>query len=388
MKIRVLIIHEFYSKNDGSSVALRGYLHDNKDIDYLVLARNVHSEDIKIKEIGCYNDVEEILRSEKFDVIHNFRLKGYTLFRWVLRSMKKLDLNIKIVTTINQRPSFVKCLLSPKEIEHTSVIIFIDNTAKKDSLLSFIPEYRKKCIYYCTSRMDLFNLYYIKRKKVHKHGSHVIFGRGSSVDKCPRDMIDNFNAIPYKDKEFRIVGVPEDSWVMGNAAGIDNIKCIPYLSLEDWYEELMKFDVYLYQIPENSHSSLDSTLGAAMLMGIPVVYYGAEAPKERLKHGINSFVADRKEKIAEYCEMLAQDIDLRIKIGENGHQSNLKQFNWVNTVNSYNSIYSSNKNYRPIKVPLKYKLFFFRTSWRYYFEQELSYICQSRLYQYIRKHLF
>lgn len=385
MGFKVLILHHQYTETDGSSIALRGYLKDNNDIAYYkVLSRKATFHDINIIEVNSWKDIRDELDKEDYDVIHNFRFIGYELFQWTIKSLKYLNKNIKIITTINQRPSYVGTLISPLEIRHSDYIVLIDSTAYNDPILKFIPNKRKQKIYYCTSEnKNLFEELYLERKK--RTDSDIVkFGRGSTINKCPLDMIDNFSKIDYDKKEFHIVGIPDRSWVKEQTIGKSNIFTYPLLPVKDWLNILKEIDIFLYQLPSNAYSSLDGTLGAAMLLGIPVVYYGPEAPKERFKNGINGYVAESTEQLIDYCTKLANDKELRHRIGEAGRQSTLKQFDWETTVKSYNELYGANKNYQKIRVPLSYKLLFFRNSFKKYFRWYLEGTIIEKIYRLIK----
>lgn len=385
MAYRVLILHNYYSEKDGSSVALRGYLKDNKEILYYkILSRNVDYWDINIKEVHNWEEVRDELINEEYDIIHNFRILGYDLFQWTIKSLKKLGKSIKIITTINQRPSFVNALISPQEIKYSDKIVFIDSTAYNDSLLKFIPDFRKSRIYYCTSLFkDLYTNLYLERKS-RVRNNVVKFGRGSTVNKCPEDMIDNFLKVRYDKKEFHIVGIPENSWVYNEASKYSNVITYPLLPNKEWLNVLKDMDIFLYQLPLSAYSSLDGTLGAAMLLGIPVVYYGPDAPKERFVNGINGFVAENKQQLIDYCTKLANDDKLRTKVGDAGRESTLKQFNWKDTVNSYNEIYGLNRETEKIKVPLSYRVFFFRKLFIPYFKWHFKDTFVEKIYRKIK----
>lgn len=366
MGYRVLVLHSYCSDTDGSSIALKGYLADNSQIEFhkVLTMRNDGITGLNVKEVKSSKDVLEELNNEKYDLIHFYKLGGYELFRWTIHTLDKLGLETRIVTTINQRPSFKGLWFSPLELRRSSVIVFIDHTAYNDPLLDFIDEEMKECIYYTTSSgPKALERHYTKRlEHRYEKDNVIVFGRGSTLCKCPQDMIAEFEAIPYENKEFHIVGVSDDSWVAKQARKYDNVKTWPIQRLEDWYEILSEFDVFLYHIPDKSHSSLDGTLGAAMLMAIPVVYCGAEAPKERFEHGVNGFVAETRQEIVEYCQMLAEDKELRIRIGEAGRNSTLEKFSWKKTVESYNRLYRG-RSYKHISVPLSYtaKFYFYNS---------------------------
>lgn len=362
--MKVLILHDYISATDGSSLAIRGYLKDNTEItEYKILTRIIKDDatDINVTQVNSYEDVLNILRHEEYDVIHNFHLSRYDLFPWVIKAIKELEKNIKIITTINQKPSYPLYWVSPLELKYSDTIIFIDATAYKDKLLYFLPEKRKKKIYYVTSHSEIYSKFYEKRQEYLKKRSDnkIIFGRGSALVKCPPDMIQVFNKISCKNKEFRIYGVDDNSWVSKEAKNYPDIFTYPTLPNEEWLNELSKIDIFLYHLKKDTYSSLDGILGAAMHMGIPVVYYGPEAPKERFIHGKNGFIANSTDEIVRYAQLLANDPVLRNKIGESGRKSTIEKFSWHNTVKLYNELYNLPKPKKNINIPISYRVKFF-----------------------------
>ena len=109
------------------------------------------------------------------------------LFKWTYKALKYSKLRLPVYTTVNQSPSYKGLLLSPKTINSSEEIVFIDATAFNDKILYFIPQKRKSIIYYSTSDgKDLLNELYIKRSerlKASRESSHVVFGRGSTLIK-------------------------------------------------------------------------------------------------------------------------------------------------------------------------------------------------------------
>lgn len=368
-KFKVLILHTYLSDNDGSSVALTGLL---KDLDFiesykiLTLSNNLTTSELNVKEIKKFEDVNEEIMSNNYDLIHNFRLIGNNLINWTLKSLKINNLKIPVITTINQRPSYCLSLLTPSEIKNSYKLVFIDNTSYNNKLISFIPKDRRCVNYYCTSRNgQVLEDLYKKRLALKRNADEVvIFGRGSTLIKCPKDLLDVFQKIDIPNKEFHIYGIDKGSWLDQIASKSKNVRTFPLLPLKDWYDAIIHFDIFLYQLPKDAYSSLDGTLGIAMKLGVPAVYYGPDAPKERFKNGINGFVANTKKEFIEYATLLAKDINLRKRIGEAGRESTNKQFSWKTTYSIYYQLYKEAHNIEDIKVPLKYQIFYYINKFR------------------------
>lgn len=359
-KFKVLILQNSLSDNDGSSFGLVGLLNDLDFIQsYKILTLNnrMTSSELNVSVVKSFDEVRDEIYSNDYDIIHNFRVVGSDLIKWTLKALEINNKKIPIITTVNQRPSFILSLLTPEEIRNSYKIVLIDQASYNNKLISFIPENRKCLNYYCTSRNEeLFENFYSERlsKKI-RSGDKVIFGRGSTLNKCPKDVIEIFQKIDIPNKEFRIYGVSKGSWLEKMASSFDNVKVFPLLPLSEWYEALKDFDIFLYQLPKYSHASLDGTLGAAMKFGIPAVYYGPEAAKERFVNGVNGFVANTKTAIVEYATLLGKDEELRLKIGKEGRNSTLKKLDWRKTHEVYHKLYEEASVCDDISVPLKYQ---------------------------------
>lgn len=365
--MKILYLISFYDIKDGSSDALYSQIKDPTNPHYLVICKwlNTAQDDIKILE---YDDkiIDNIITLEKFDLIHYFKSRSSNILDLVVKKLSKHKIKLPIVTTTCQNPSFGPYMLSPYEIKNTSHFVFIDRTSFNDSLIKFIPNHNKSLIY-LSAEDTLINRTENIKPKLKGGKDPVIFGRGSTLLKCPSDMFDVFDAIDIPNKELHIVGVPLDgNWVHKEAEKRKNVKMFGYLPFDEWFDICKTFDVFLYQLPEYCHASLDGNLGLAMLMRIPVVYYGCEAPKERFINGENGFVANTKEQFTRYATDLGLDPNLRLTIGENGRSSTIKQFSYKNRIADYNKIYHSIKKTRHngIRIPLKYWLTYLPKNWR------------------------
>ena len=265
-----------------------------------------------------------------------------------------MSLQIPVLTTVCQRPSFKSLLLSPFEIQHSSYIVLIDKASYNDSIIRFIPQERRKQIYFSGDPGLCEQTSGISFKR--NENGPIIFGRGTSLPKCPLNMIDIFDRISISNKIFCIVGIPKgDNWVRRKAKGRSDIIIYDLLPYEEWLKVCATFDVCLYQIPVDSHASIDANLGVAMLMNKPVVYYGSEAPKERFIHGENGFIAETYDEIVKYATLLGKDEDLRKRIGTQARKTTVELIEGLNRKSQYAELYSNLKPALPCRIPLCYR---------------------------------
>lgn len=284
----------------------------------------------------------EIFKTENYDLIHFFKAESSILFNELCAEMKKKNKLLPIITTVCQYPREYRLRLTPNEIKYNQQVIFIDKHAFDCIYNKYIPQNRKSMIY--------FGIYFentqIQRystDNVNDTKSEITFGRGSSLNKCHPLIIDWFNEIDIPSKKFIIAGIGDKvDWLkkeINNYKLENKIELIPHLPFEKWLEKVKSFDIFLYQIPLNSYSSIDGTMQAAMLLKKPVVYYGSEPPKELLEHGVSGFIANSKEEFIHYATLLASNTKMRIQMGEEAQKRILNDFNWQGTVTKYNQIY-------------------------------------------------
>ena len=130
--MKVLFLISYYKIGDGASNALNEFIRNSTFIDdYDILCRwKVSSDpDLHIKQFDEVDSITDI-------------------FYRVVKSAMQVSLQIPVLTTVCQRPSFKSLLLSPFEIQHSSYIVLIDKASYNDSIIRFIPQERRKQIYF------------------------------------------------------------------------------------------------------------------------------------------------------------------------------------------------------------------------------------------------
>lgn len=364
--MKVLYILSKYSVGDGVSDAVNSIISVIKPECYFVLSKWLLSKDSNY-HVYEYKDnlFEKVVLNNKFDYIHYFKGINSNILNLVVRKLNELNLHIPIITTVCQSPSYNYLLLSPFELRHSSQFVFIDKTSFHDSIIEFIPNELKMQIYVCTER---WRNYFENVEYTLNESNKIIFGRATTLSKCPRDMFDVFDNIDCPNKEFHIVGVPlEGNWVADEAKKRENVKMYGFLPYKEWIEVCKTFDIFLYQLPQLCHASIDANLGLAMAMNIPVVYFGCEAPKERFDHGINGYVAESKEQIVEYANLLSKDFELRKRIGKAGRESIRVKIGTPQLMkDKYELAYKRcllNKDFK-LYIPNSYKWLYLKRAWK------------------------
>lgn len=341
--MKVLYFIDNYYQNGGACRALRDLIYSNRsNHEYVVYCSKVFSLDKTSSfeiEIGTAESILDFYIEHNYNLIHYFRADGGAVLKDLGRLIKRRHLKIPILTTVCQKPSFKLFQLSPKEIKASDYIVFIDKAAFNDKFYTFIDDKRKKVIYFGMPEETI--KYTAELIKVPHNNSCPVIGRASLLTKVPLDTFEVFDNIKNP-KEITIIGGGDNIGTflkLANQHTDYKTTIIEQLPYREYLQELNKFDIFLYYLPLDAHSSIDFTLGEAMLLEKPCVYYGPDAPKERFDDRVNGFVAKSKSELSEICNMLINDMVLQRKIGKNARISTIKNFSYLNTVKEYNALY-------------------------------------------------
>ena len=289
--------------------------------------------------INVFNSEElfDFYSTNKFEQIHWFKSQSTGFFDEFCKEMNKHKVFIPIIITVCQSPKKFEYRITPNEVKYCRFIVFIDNNSFSCKSNKHIHEFQKTMIYFGTKWPE-------KSEFLNNEKDYILFGRGSSLNKCHRNLVEWYNSIDCDNKKFCIAGIPENTeWINNEIKKYnltESIRIVSHLPINEWYNLVNSFDVFLYQIPLNSYSSIDGTLQAAMFFSKPIVYYGPESPKELIVHGKSGFIAKNKDEFISYATTLASNKDLRLKVGSEGRKQLLENFSWSGTVNKYSHLYN------------------------------------------------
>lgn len=362
MKYHILYLITNYKIGDGSSNAVYNQIKCDNDITekYLIVCKH-HGDvqkDLKIVQDSDILSIKNFMRHENL-IIHYFKTSNSNILKQVLTISDK---RIPILTTVCQSPSYKRMIITPFEFRVTNHFVFIDKSSFNDKLISFIPNECKSLIYLTMGQYDEITA----SVPFPNNSPDIVFGRGTTLSKCPKNMFDIFDRINIKNKKFVIVGIPEgDNWVRLEASKRNNVFVYSVLPFDEWFSICKTFDIFLYQIPFECYSSLDGNLGLAMLMKKPVVYMGSDGPKERFVSGENGYIANTPEEMIAFAESLANNTELRHRIGEKARDSVLAHSRKNNRKALYHNLYHN--LYHLIsckKIPFWYYLIYIKRCYK------------------------
>lgn len=352
--MRIIYLFSYCKSGDGASLALYTQVNLDRVVcdDYLVVCKNNFSinSNLNIVEIDDTVRINTFIKSG-VDLIHYFKSSNSNIFKSILRMVDK---GIPVLTTVCQSPSYKRYILSPYELRKSWHFVLIDKSSYTNSLIRFIPNIIKSQIYLVNgNNVEETSSVYLPHNK-----PLVIYGRGTTLSKCPKNMFEIFDKIEVENKRFYIAGIPEgDNWVRLEAKKRINVKVFPQLPYQEWFDLCKCFDVFLYQLPFDSYASIDGNLGLAMLMRKPVVFMGCDSPKERIIHMVNGFIANNPEEMVMYATRLGEDEELRTKIGASARETTIKKFSVEQRQKAYVNIYSKIKKH-DFFIPFRYRILY------------------------------
>ena len=283
--------------------------------------------------IGGHEDLKKI--ASDYDLIHWFRTKSRKLFHSFHENSGTQE-RPPLILTHCQQPSSFDLRLSPTELSLSNKLVFISKAGVNHRYHRFINPESKEMIYFGTGSIvpDF--------QKIIRSQQEVRLIRGSSLNKCPKDMLNIFEKVGNDCVSFTIVGQGLQKSLKDEIKRLNlrkRVEVIGHLDRDDWMNHLKIADVYFYQLSSNSYSAIDATIQDAMLSKLPVVYYGPSAPAELIIDGVTGYVARTKSEFIMKTKLLIDNKDLRLRMGEASRLRILRSFNHSQTVTKYMDLY-------------------------------------------------
>lgn len=345
--MKVLFIIGQYFTNAGASRALQLYMKNNRELEepvaFCQFLSKADSDTLAIQRAAAVEILDYYLE-HSYQCVHYFRSDHWALFEQLMRAAERRGIHLPVLTTVCQQPDYRTIMLRPFEISHSNMLVFIDKAAYNCSLYSFIPKERKAMIYCSVSEKTSIEGVMRMADQAHRLDQDLVIGRASSLNKCPDDMFDVYDQLDGP-KKILVIGGDDNQTVSRVKAHCDKrkgrypVEMTGQLPYDEYMMRMTEIDIFLYHLRPDGYSSLDATLGTAMLMKKPCVYMGPPAPMERFEHGFNGFVAHNKEELVKYANMLIHDPALRERIGANARMTTLRDFSAEKTFHDYNELY-------------------------------------------------
>lgn len=306
--------------------------------------------------------LRKLIGSGRFDLVHWWKSNSDSCFNDTFSNLIERP---PLLLTLCQVPSRAKYGLSLANYRYCDRVVFVCKSAKAHWRVRDFPESSSNVIYFGTFSQKYGDSHgYTEARK----RCEVVFGRGSSLGKCPSWAIDAFVDAGLGSSVFQIAGSGDELQKQRLESRIDHfdesdrIKLLGQLNERDWLKVVAGFDIFFYGISREGFSAIDGTMQDAMLMGVPVVYFGAPGPAELVEHGVTGYVANSYQEFVQYARRLAVDEGKRVEMGLRARQRIEDHFSYSATLQSYLGLYGSmigtkgrTKNYGPVRrVPVKF----------------------------------
>lgn len=290
----------------------------------------------------------------RFELIHWFRTNLAIFFNDFTQNIKRNKSIPPIIITLCQHPINIYLDFTPQEIKYSSYFVFTSRTSFDLKRYRFIKH--KDLVYFGSDHNRIqpkSNYDFVKKES-------ITFGRGSSLNKCPSDMLEIFKQIKNDKKaSFLVVGGGANQEQIQDKAEKMGLKqdviLTGFVDISKWFKTLSSMDIFIYQLPEKSYSVIDATLQHAMLAGLPVVFYGPRATSELIIDKKSGFIAKNKNEFVKYAQMLMGDKELRRKIGQNARTRVITDFGIKKTIKNYYSVYRAALKVRS-RVESRYRI--------------------------------
>lgn len=307
------------------------------------------------------NDMRVLITSGKYNVIHWWKSSVDCVFRKVFKNIGKRP---PLLMTLCQVPSRAKYGLSISNYKYTNKVVFVCKAAMRHWRVRDYPYDDSEMIYFGTFCQSFRNE---KRERKYSCFNGIVYGRGSSLGKCPTWAIDAFAGVGIDNSKFIIVGSGKRSDKKRLLKKIvyynieDKVELVGQLGEKEWLDTVADLDIFFYGLEKKGFSAIDGTMQDAMLMGIPIVYLGPPGPAELIEHGKTGYIAKNYNEFVRYANKLANDKEKRDEFGCRARDRIYKIFSYEMTVQKYVSLYVSmidenNKKMTMVdrKIPLKF----------------------------------
>lgn len=368
--MKALFIINQYFTAAGASQALQAYMLNNKELEEPVAfcqhLQKRDSDSIAI-QTATAEEILDYYLEHRYQCIHYFRSEKWELFEQLMKAAGRRGIRLPVLTTVCQQPDHRRIMLRPFEIAHSDMLVFIDKAAYNCPLYSFIPEERKSMIYCSFSTKSGKEETMRIADQARKTNPIPVVGRASTLNKCPDDMFEVYDQLDDPKKILVIGGSDSKTTARikrhcDKRKGSYEVEMTGQLPYKEYMKRMTEIDIFLYHLRTDAYSSLDGTLGTAMLMKKPCVYMGPPAPTERFEHGFNGFVARSREELVKYTNMLIHNPALREEIGANARMTTLRDFSTETTFPKYSSLYreiTAARAHPRIPVPLAFHISYF-----------------------------
>ena len=175
-----------------------------------------------------------------------------------------------------------------------------------------------------------------------KHeGFNVGYVGNLDFTKLHPNFVDICRAVEISDIRFTVVGPLNDKLVnMVDAAGLaDRIRFTGFVSEDEKWAELRKFDLFGYPLAPHHYGTCDQTLQEAMAVGIVPIVLNNPMESYMVKHGMNGLVARSVAEYVNCLHTLYEDRQMRARLSQQARNYALTEYSLLRMASNWDSVF-------------------------------------------------
>jgi len=176
---------------------------------------------------------------------------------------------------------------------------------------------------------------------VEHDGFNIGYVGNLDFTKIHPDFIEICSAVEIPNARFTVVGPLNEKLVqMVDEAGLaDRIRFTGFVSEDEKWAELCRFDLFGYPLDPHHYGTCDQTLQEAMAVGIVPVVLNNPMESYIVKHGANGLVARSVAEYVEFLHSLYEDKQMRARLSQQARSYALSEYSLVRMVASWDSVF-------------------------------------------------
>lgn len=176
---------------------------------------------------------------------------------------------------------------------------------------------------------------------VEHDGFNIGYVGNLDFTKIHPDFVEICRAVEIPNVRFTVVGPLNDKLVqIVDEAGLaDRIRFTGFVSEDEKWAELCRFDLFGYPLAPHHYGTCDQTLQEAMAFGIVPVVFNNPMESYIVKHRMNGLVARSVAEYVEYLHSLYEDKQMRSRLSQQAKSFAFSEYSLSRMVASWDSVF-------------------------------------------------
>ena len=226
-----------------------------------------------------------------------------------------------------------------KTFEYPDEFIFTTPLSYFESEFVMLPEEQKAKVGAIWSTGGVERL--VNYSPVKHDGFNIGYVGNLDFTKIHPDFVEICKAVEIPDVRFTVVGPLNEKLVqMVEEAGLaDRIRFTGFVSEDEKWEELCRFDIFGYPLAPHHYGTCDQTLQEAMAVGIVPVVLNNPMESYIVKHGMNGLVARSVTEYVECLHTLFENKQMHAKLSQQARSFAFSEYSLVRMAASWDLVF-------------------------------------------------